>query len=198
MVLGATALRYAAVAIGAQQPSTQTTEKERALLIKYLNGRRKVVEIGVFEGFTTRVLTENADADATIYGVDPFFKGRMGISWGYRMSRAYNSSAVKGKKLIFVRKSSTEVGDQVPDRVDFIFIDADHSLDGITADWAFWSERVEPDGIIALHDSIVPPHNPRVVGYGSHQYYENHIKHDPRFEVLETADSLVILRRRFA
>jgi predicted O-methyltransferase YrrM len=196
MGFGSTALRYAAVAFGAQKPTTQTTELERALLVKYLKGKKKIVEVGVFEGYTTKVLTENADADAKIYGVDPFFKGRIGISWGYRMSRAHNARALKKDRLTFVRTLSTEVGDQIPEKVDFVFIDADHSLDAIIADWSFWSNRIAPGGIIGLHDSIVPAHNPRVANFGSHQYFESTIKHDPRFEVLETADSLAILHHR--
>jgi predicted O-methyltransferase YrrM len=198
MVFGSTALRFFAIFFGAVQPDTQTTEAERILLKKHLVGKKKIVEIGVFEGFTTRVLTESADADAKIWGVDPFFTGRIGICWGYQISRVYNQGALKNKKLSLVRALSTEVGDKVPTEVDFVFIDADHSLEGITADWAFWSKRIAPNGVIALHDSIVPPHNPRVADFGSHVYFESHIRHDDRFEFVETADSLAILRRHAA
>lgn len=197
-MIGSTALRFLAISIGTAKPMTQTTEAERALLKRHVAGKKNLVEIGVFEGFTTRVLTENADLDAKIWGVDPFFPGRMGICWGYQISRYYNANALKAKKLRFVRALSTEVGNQVPNEVDFVFIDADHSLEGITADWAFWSKRITPGGIVALHDSIVPPHNPRVANYGSHKYYESHIRNDDRFEVVETADSLAVLRRRAA
>lgn len=195
-MLGSTALRFLGVALGVQNPTTQTNEAERTVLTKHLVGKKKVVEIGVFEGFTTRILTKNVDSDAKVWGVDPFFTGRIGISWGYQMSRAYNAEALKSGKLTLVRTMSTEVGYQVPLEVDFVFIDADHSLEGITADWAFWSERIAPNGIIALHDSIVPAHNPRVADFGSHKYFESHIRNDDRFEVVETADSLAVLRRR--
>lgn len=198
MVIGSTALRFMAIAVGAQQPKTQTTEAERALLKKYLNGKKKVVEIGVFEGFTTKFLTEHSDANTRVWGVDPFFKGRVGISWGYQMSRVFNADAIRSDKLTFVRTFSTDVGDQVPAEVDFVFIDADHSLEGITADWEFWRNRIAPGGIIALHDSLVPAHNPRVAEFGSHKYFESHIRFDSDFELVETADSLAVLSRKIA
>ena len=142
------------------------------------------------------MLAEYADADALVWGVDPFFKGRVGISWGYQICRAYNARALKSGRLKLIHALSTEVGDRVPGEVDFVFIDADHSLAGITADWAFWSKKIEPNGMIALHDSLIPVHNPRVATFGSHRYFESHIRFDQRFEVIDAANSLAVLRRK--
>lgn len=36
--------------------------------------------------------------------------------------------------------------------VDFLFLDADHSAEGIRADWELYSQLVPPGGIIAFHD----------------------------------------------
>ena len=196
MTIGDSALRYIGVVLGASLPRSQTSSNERELLKKYIGGKKCIAEIGVFEGFTTRVLTECSDADARIYGVDPFFSGRLGISWGYKMSQAYNYDAIRRGKLSLVRAKSIMVGNQVPSELDFVFIDADHSLDGIISDWEFWSERIKADGVIALHDSLIPNYNPRVADYGSHLYFEQHIKFDRRFEFIDCVDSLAIMKRR--
>src|SRR5207244_11331297 len=37
--------------------------------------------------------------------------------------------------------------------VDFIFIDGDHSYDGLRQDWEAWRTLIAPGGIVALHDS---------------------------------------------
>lgn len=193
-MIGKSFAHYVAVAIGSELPQTQTTEVERELLTKHLPGRKRIVEIGVYEGFTTRILAEASDPDATIYGVDPFFTGRLGICWGLLIAESYNRKHLASGKLKLVRTLSTEVRDRVPQAVDFVFIDADHSLEGIAADWAFWSARIEPDGIIALHDTLLTPDQPQSAELGSHQYFRSYIQHDPRFETVGQIDSLTVLR----
>jgi len=195
-LIGKTFLHFLAVSAGISLPQTQTSADERNLLKKYLPGRKRIVEVGVYEGFTTRVLAEASDHDAVVYGVDPFFAGRLGISWGYLITRKYNKNYISNGKLKIVRTLSTEVGNRVPTQVDFVFIDADHSLAGITADWQFWSQRVACGGIIALHDTLLKPSQPDTAVLGSHKYFESHIRLDPYFEVIAKADSLSVLRRR--
>ena len=194
-MIGLTFGRYIGVVVGVTQPQTQTSQAERGLLCRFLPGRKAIVEVGVFEGFTTRVLADAADSDATVYGVDPFFSGRLGISWGQKMAAAHNRGHLQSNKVKFVRTLSTEVSDQVPDEVDYVFIDADHSLPGITADWAFWSQRVKPGGIIAAHDVVRLPGGPE---FGSQQHFDATIRHDPNFEVVGQQDSLAVLQKRLA
>lgn len=37
--------------------------------------------------------------------------------------------------------------------IDFLFIDGDHSYEGVRADWLVWSPVVRPGGIVAFHDT---------------------------------------------
>lgn len=181
---------------GVDLPQTQTTPAERELLASFLPGAKRVVEIGVFEGFTTRMLAERADADAVIYGIDPFFAGRLGISWGEWIARSYNSRHLANGKICFIAKFSTEVGGDVPTPVDFVFIDGDHSVAGIAADWAYWTERLAPHGVIALHDTVLTPDKPKGYSLGSIEYFREHIRHDPRFDIVRQQDLVTVLRKR--
>lgn len=194
-MIGKSALHYARVVAGLDEPQTQTTEPERDLLATFLPGAKRIVEIGVFEGRTTRMLAERADADAVIYGIDPFFSGRLGISWGERIARSYNGRLLKSGKLRLLAKFSTDVDGDVPTPVDFVFIDGDHSLDGITKDWAYWSERLKAGGIMALHDTLLTPARPPGYTLGSIEYFRDHIRHDARFELLRQQDSMSVLRK---
>ena len=72
-MIGKTLRHYLGVLRGAELPQTQTSCAERDLLGEYLSGKKSIVEIGVFEGLTSRVLAAASDSDAIIYGVDPFF-----------------------------------------------------------------------------------------------------------------------------
>lgn len=55
----------------------------------------------------------------------------------------------------FERLRSEMVNDQVTDgEIDFLFIDGDHTYDGVRQDFEMYSELVADDGIVALHDIV--------------------------------------------
>lgn len=47
-------------------------------------------------------------------------------------------------------------------RVDFLFIDGDHTFDGVKADYEMYSPLVRPGGIVAFHDILTHPNMPYV------------------------------------
>ena len=64
---------------------------------------------------------------------------------------------------------TTEVVDRYPGRpIRFLLIDADHSYDGVRADFESWSPKVAPGGLIVFHDYQMPDVarfvNSRVIG----------------------------------
>ena len=190
-MIGRSVLHYLRVLARLDLPQTQTTLAERELLASFLPGAKRVVEIGVFEGFTTRMLAERADADTVIYGIDPFLTGRLGISWGERIARHYNGRYLANGKIRLIAKYSTEVDGEIPTPVDLVFVDGDHSLSGITADWAYWSERVVPGGVIGLHDTLLTPDKRPAYTLGSIEYFRDHIRHDQRFDVVGQQELIV-------
>lgn len=48
------------------------------------------------------------------------------------------------------------------DRVDLLFIDGDHTLDGVTADFTMYSPLVRPGGLVGFHDILTHPNMPYV------------------------------------
>jgi predicted O-methyltransferase YrrM len=193
-----TAIHFAKYLLGLDEARTQTTEEERKAIFRHANGKRRAAEIGVFEGVTTRVIATALATDGILFGIDPFIRGRMGICWAKPIARREVSRAKSQCRIVFIEKLSHAACQSIDGTFDFVFIDGDHSWDAIVQDWNDWSERVEPRGIVALHDTRVPRHNPRVADFGSHQYFERHIRHDKRFELLEQVDSLSIVRRKEA
>jgi predicted O-methyltransferase YrrM len=179
--------------MGLDAPQTQTTEAERTLLREFLTGRRVIVEIGVFEGFTTKYLADWAEKKSKVFGVDTFSPGRLGICWGELIAKRHNRSHIAASKLSLVNASSTMVGVLVPKQVDFVFIDGDHSLNGISSDWSFWTDRCLPGGIIALHDVLSTGKDQ----FGSHNYYKTVIQRDLRFATVASADSLAVLLKKY-
>jgi hypothetical protein len=70
---------------------------------------------------------------------------------------------------------------------DFVFIDSDHSFEGLQTDWNAWAPLASD--VIALHDVVGAP------GDGSVRFAREHIFTDARFSLLETAGCLAILKR---
>ena len=55
--------------------------------------------------------------------------------------------------------------------------------------------RLISGGIIALHDTVLKPDQPKRSELGSHRYFQSDIRHDPDFEVVAQIDSLSVLAK---
>jgi predicted O-methyltransferase YrrM len=95
-----------------------------------------------------------------------------------------------------VKDFSYNAVNSVPNELDFIFIDGDHSYEGIKRDWDDWSKKLKIGGIIALHDTNIPEHDPSVGNLGSYKFFNDTIISDTRFTIVETIDSLNILVKK--
>lgn len=196
-MLGRTLWHTVRHALGVEDAQTQTSRAEREHLARHAAGRKRAVEIGVFEGATTAILARAIQpGGGRLYAVDPFFRGRSGICWSELIARTEVRRSGAGDVVEFVRTLSTDACRNLPGEFDFVFIDGDHSLEGIRRDWSDWSDRIAAGGIMALHDTRVPEYNPSVQQLGSYRYFESDIRFDPRFELVEQVDSLSVLRRR--
>lgn len=122
---------------------------------------QSVVEIGAGRGGMLAAYCAAAAEDATIVSVDleggPFGAG---VSDAELRVRA---NAQPGQKLHLVRGDSRDteiygrVHELVPNGVDVLMIDGDHSYEGVSSDFSMYSQLVKPDGILALHDIL--PHS---------------------------------------
>jgi len=115
---------------------------------------RAIVEIGTGLGGTTVLLTRAAADDAVVVSVDlPRGPGRERlVAAGARPSQSVHclradshAQATRNKVEALLRGR----------QVDLLFIDCDHSYEGVQSDFRIYSPLVRKGGIIALHD-IVP------------------------------------------
>jgi predicted O-methyltransferase YrrM len=192
---GNAAIHYIKYLLGIERPETQTTLNERAAISKYAKAKLHCVEIGVFEGVNTITIAEAMSPGGVLYGIDPFFKGRLGICYHEKIARHSISKIKPGKKVKLIPRFSYDAKAEVPDGIDFIFIDGDHSYEGFERDWNDWSAKVKTNGIIALHDTAVPHHDATVKNLGSYKYFTEKLRAGSGFELLETVDSLNILKK---
>jgi predicted O-methyltransferase YrrM len=176
---------------------TQTSDAERASLARHAAGKKRVVEIGVWHGVTTKVLLNAMASDGILLGVDPYPKGRFGFSVQRVIARRELARVTIGT-MEWQRLSGVEAARLYAARkrppADLIFIDGDHSYEGLRGDWEAWNPLVAPQGIIALHDSCSSAER-NIEGAGSVIFTRKVILPDPRFRLLETVDTLTVMAR---
>jgi len=179
------------------RPETQTSEAERATLARHAAGKERLVEIGVWHGVTTKVLLKAMAPDGLLLAVDPYPTGRFGFSVQRVIAQREIASAADGsvewQRLTGVDAARLYAASERPP-VDFIFIDGDHSYDGLRGDWEAWSPLVAPGGVIALHDSRSSAERD-IEGAGSVIFTRESILRDPRFRLVESVDTLTIMSR---
>jgi predicted O-methyltransferase YrrM len=98
-------------------------------------------------------------------------------------------------KICYVRKSSEEALAYIPKEADFMFVDGDHSWQGIETDWRIVEQCLAPGGIACFHDTSPPPETPND-RCDSVRFFDEIIRKDLRFEHLEVCRTLNVIRRR--
>lgn len=127
-----------------------------------LIGQRRpktVVEIGTAHGGTLFLWCRLADPKAAIVSLD-LPGGIHGGGYPYWKSWIYQRFPLAGQKLHLLRGDShtpemlARLKSVLPGdgRVDFLFIDGDHTYEGVKADFEMYSGLVRPGGLIVFHD----------------------------------------------
>lgn len=180
--------------VGRAAAETQTSAAEQAAIARHAAGRRRCVEIGVWHGVNTLRIRAAMDPAGVVTGVDPFPPGRLGFSIPRWIALAETARSSNGR-LRLIRKTSREAALGWNEPVDFLFIDGDHTYDGLRADWNAWRPHLVLGGIVCLHDSHPTEARP-IHDAGSVRFTDEVILWDPRYEIIEVVETLTVLRRR--
>jgi predicted O-methyltransferase YrrM len=117
-----------------------------------------VLEIGTANGGTLLLFARSAHPSATIVSVD--LPGEApGTGYAPWRIPVYRRFALPAQTLHLVRGDSHDQRTRARveallggAQVDFLFIDGDHSYDGVKADFEDYRDLVKAGGLIALHD----------------------------------------------
>jgi predicted O-methyltransferase YrrM len=137
----------------------QRSEITSLLDILHHDPPRYVCEIGTASGGTLFLLTKVCRPDALLLSVD------LGLSFERCLVHARFAS--NKQRIVSIRADSRTPKTLARVRsllnahpLDLLFIDGDHSYEGVKADFANYSSLVRPGGLIVLHD-IVPAYATR-------------------------------------
>lgn len=182
--------------VGMARPETQTTQAERDCLAAHAAGKQSIAEIGVWHGVTTCQLRAVMAHFGTLFAVDPYPVGRLGFSIP-RFIAHHECSKVAGGQIVWIRARGVQASERFQRagvRLDFVFIDGDHSYEGLEGDWTSLTPLISEGGIVALHDSRSYADR-QIDDSGSVLYTKSVVLKDSRFEVIQVVDSLTLLRR---
>jgi predicted O-methyltransferase YrrM len=177
--------------LGLDFAASQVTDRELQMLLRYSRDARTICEIGCYEASTSVALALNTTG--TVYSVDPFYRGRLGICYTEYVARVHRWRN-RVQNLVFLKGLSHEIGRNFSWSIDFLFIDADHSYEAVKADWNGWFPKVRKGGYIALHDSKPASNSPQMLG--SMRFYLEDVPRIDGVVECDSVDSLVIVQSR--
>lgn len=121
---------------------------------------KAVLEIGTFRGGTLWMWCRLAEPDATIVSVDlpgGEYGGGYDRDWRKRIERFPGS---RQSLTLFQADSHEEKTRRDVEKalkgipVDFMFIDGDHTYEGVKADFEDYTPLLAPGGLVAFHDIV--------------------------------------------
>ena len=178
--------------LGISIKPAQVKNEIRRLLKLLQNIKPKVIlEIGTANGGTIFLFTRVAQQDATLISIDipggPFGGGYP--AWKIPL---YKSFARPYQKIHLIRRDSHNLstldviknilGDR---KVDFLFIDGDHTYEGVKRDFEMYSPLVRRGGIIGFHDIV--PGSAENVG-GVPKYWHEIVNKYKKHRILEIVE----------
>lgn len=169
---------------------TQTSRAERACLCRHVSHAQNAVEIGTFMGVTAAELAKALRQDAVLFCVDPYFDGQSVRAIAVRHLARLGLLG----KVRMIQSTAKDALLSLPPQVDFIFVDGDHSYEGLKEDWQIVRHILRAGGIAAFHDVNSQP-EVRASCEGAIQCFEELIITDPDFQLVETCESLHVMMR---
>jgi predicted O-methyltransferase YrrM len=135
-------------------------KEEMISFLKLINtyNLKRFLEIGTSNGGTLFAVSRVIDDNATIVSIDLSYDKL----WGIFNIKLYNYLGKKEQKLHFFELDSHNLNTLSKiksifnnEDIDLLFIDGDHSYDGVKMDFEMYSPLVKKGGIIAVHDIAI-------------------------------------------
>ena len=149
---------------GLIEPAQVREEITTLMTVLEARSPERVMEIGTMNGGTLFLLTRAAAAESLLVSVDlPW--GRFGYGYPRIKVPLYRTFAGPGQRLHLVRSDSHQRStlDRVRSilgngELDFLFLDGDHTYEGVKQDFEMYGPLVKSGGLIGFHDIV--PHPP--------------------------------------
>lgn len=149
--------------------STNTYEKYILGSLVKLIAPKSILEIGTYKGATTWHLFFNAPKDTVVYTFDLPENEKLGNVTDFKLT--YNKVREylpDSPRIRFMLQNTRKWDGILENKVQFVFIDGDHSYEGVKNDTEKALRCLDEIGCVVWHDSFG-----REAGYGVHYYLKN-------------------------
>ncbi len=142
---------------------TFQNKEEISKFIKIIAKERPklVLEIGTARGGSLFLLTKFSNSNSHIISLD-LPGGIHGGGYPRPFKIFYKSFKLKNQKITFIRKDSHNPSTLLKvkkiinkRKIDILFIDGDHTYNGVKKDFEMYSPLVKKNGLVAFHDITV-------------------------------------------
>lgn len=121
------------------------------------------VEIGVYAGENAAVILEKLPI-AKLYLIDPYHSTEKSNETQITHQELQKIKAkarhlmfkYPSNKFIWIHKHSCDAVNDIPNNLDFVYMDADHSYEGIMSDLNLYYPKIKKGGVIGGHDFWKP------------------------------------------
>ena len=183
--------------LGLRPALAQHTAEEHATLEKWASGRSTIVEIGVAEGVSALALRQGMAADCNLFLIDPFHFSRHPIfNFTRRTARRLVGSFLRGN-VAWIESFSFDAVQKWSRPIDLLFIDGDHTEEGVRRDWNEWNKFLAPGGIVLFHDARIFDGGWTSPEYGPVKLVDDLFRRQsiPGWKIAEEMHSLVVVER---
>ena len=156
--------RFPSKYVGWSIKPAQVNEEIESLLSKVSEIKvNTMLEIGTFNGGTLFLFARKANSNAKIISLD-LPEGKFGGGYEKYKISFFSSFAQRNQHIFLIRTDShlqssyTKVKSVLKKHeLDFLFIDGDHTYEGVKKDFQMYSPLVRKGGLIAFHDICIGP-----------------------------------------
>ena len=147
----------------------QISERECLKLYSLAQNVRRgcIVEVGSYRGRSTVILAAGSaqGSKCPVFAIEPHepFTGALGGQYGPCDRKAFFANVLKTgtwKLIHLVNLSSPVVCVGWTQPVELLWLDGDHSYEGVKRDFNCWKDHLLPGGRIAFHDAVNPELGP--------------------------------------
>lgn len=173
----------------ASTPHIHQDKEEFWVFLQYVLGIKPkiILELGASHGGTTLIWQEVSSKVISLeYGKvlcpDHFSQSAFGLAGGIPDTR-FNTDVVSF--LVMDSHSTETLGfiKNLTPQIDVLFIDGDHSYEGVKQDWEMYSPLVRSGGLVGFHDIM----------YGRNKDPDSDIKSGKVFDEIEGREKFEIL-----
>jgi predicted O-methyltransferase YrrM len=123
------------------------------MLAKMLPAGARIVEIGSYLGASACCLAAGAkNHGAEIHCIDPFTNEAMQSQTRDTYPQFVENTQPYADMITVHKGYSQDVAGEIPSQIDLLFIDGDHSWEGVTQDLRLYLPLMNDGAILAMHD----------------------------------------------